>query len=158
MRLLVTIRLERRESRLSAGKLVSPGWFAVAVQALIVLAHCDEACPSAAIADNLHAHAVSLRRVMAQLVRVGIVAAHEGRDGGYTLGRPADRITLAEVYEAVKASGPIDLSSLEPPHCAESMKMHTALAEVATEAELSVIEVLSHHSIASLMERAEALE
>jgi len=142
---------------LSAGKLVSPGWFAVAVQALIVLAHSNEACPSAAIADNLHAHAVFLRRVLAQLVRIGIVRAREGRDGGYTLGRPADKITLAEVYEAVKASGPIDLSSLEPPHCAESMKMYTALSEVAMEAELSVIEVLSHHTIASLMERADAL-
>ena len=142
---------------MSDGKLVSPGWFAVAMQALIVLARSDGACPSAAIADNLHAHAVFLRRVLAQLVRVGIVVAREGRDGGYTLGRPADRITLADVYEAVKASGPIDLSSLEPPHCADSLKMHTALAEVATEAELSVIEVLSHHTVASLMERADAL-
>ena len=142
---------------MSAGKPVSPGWFAVALQALIVLAHSDGACPSSAIADNLHAHAVFLRRVLAQLVRVGIVVAREGRDGGYALGRPADRITLAEVYEAVKASGPIDLSSLEPPHCADSLKMHAALAEVATEAELSVIEVLSHHTVASLMERADAL-
>ena len=143
--------------RLSAGKLVSPGWFAVAVQALLVLAHSDEAYPSAAIADNLHAHAVFLRRVLAQLVRAGIVVAREGRDGAYSLGRPADRITLAEVYEAVRAGGPMNLSSLGPPHCAESLSIHMAMEEVAAETELSIIGVLSHHTIASLMERAEAL-
>src|SRR5450759_4707185 len=77
------------------------GWFRVAVQALVVLAGNDETCSSAMIAEALDAHAVFLRRVLAQLVRANLVAAREGRDGGYRLTRPAGEITLADVFCAI---------------------------------------------------------
>jgi Rrf2 family transcriptional regulator, repressor of oqxAB len=77
------------------------GWFRVAVQILVMLAAKDEACSSALLAEGLDAHAVFLRRVLAQLARANLVAAREGRDGGYRLARPADEITLADVFCAI---------------------------------------------------------
>ena len=44
-------------------------WFPLAVQALVRLAQADAACSSSAMAPDLNAHAVFLRRVLTQLGR-----------------------------------------------------------------------------------------
>jgi Rrf2 family protein len=46
-----------------------------------------------------------LPRVMAALGRAGLVTSTIGRTGGYALGRPAGRISLLEVIEAVEGDG-----------------------------------------------------
>jgi Rrf2 family protein len=43
-----------------------------------------------------------LPRVMADLARAGLVTSTIGRIGGYALGRPAERISLLDVIEAVE--------------------------------------------------------
>lgn len=131
-------------------KAVTPGptWFRVAVQALAVLAQSDGNCPSAAISAEVDAHAVFLRRVLAHLVRFQIVEAREGRDGGYRLARPADRITLAEVYRAVKSvDGDSDHSDCGNP------SIESVLDEMSAEAELRALEVFEGYTIASVLER-----
>jgi Rrf2 family transcriptional regulator, repressor of oqxAB len=136
----------------STGVLLGPKWFHIAVQALVVLAGSPEVeCSSATIAQDLKAHAAFLRRVLAQLVRAQIVEAREGRDGGYRLARPPDRIVLVDVYQAVKLSAPpedaVPSSGLNPDVAA-------ALDEIGAEAEHRLLEVLSQYTIASVMERA----
>ena len=97
---------------MSIGNSHSPGWFSVAVQALVVFAETDGPCSSSAMAQDLKAHAVYLRRVLSQLVRANLIQAREGRDGGYRLARSPEQISLAEVYQAVKAVDPMkDTSS-----------------------------------------------
>lgn len=44
-------------------------------------------------------------QVMGDLVRAGLVANRLGRRGGYRLARPAGRISLLEVIEAVEGDG-----------------------------------------------------
>jgi hypothetical protein len=46
---------------MSSGILRSPGWFYVAVQALVVLAETKDHCPSSTMAQDLKAHAVNSR-------------------------------------------------------------------------------------------------
>jgi Rrf2 family protein len=46
-----------------------------------------------------------VQKILTLLVRAGIVLATRGARGGFVLARPADRITLLEVVEAV--DGPI---------------------------------------------------
>src|SRR5260221_4247629 len=99
----VTIRVEAK--RMSVGISRGPGWFPVAVQALVVLAESDGLCSSSTMAQDLHAHAVFVRRVLTHLVRANLVQAREGRDGGYRLARSAEQMTLAEVYQAVRSAG-----------------------------------------------------
>ncbi|HLG77500.1 MAG TPA: Rrf2 family transcriptional regulator, partial [Ktedonobacteraceae bacterium] len=53
-------------------------WFAVAVQALLVLAESEEACSSSTMAQEVKAHAVFLRRILAQLARAHLIQAREG--------------------------------------------------------------------------------
>jgi Rrf2 family protein len=126
------------------------GWFRVAVRGLVILAETGEICSSSAMARDLNAHAVFLRRIMAQLGQANIVLAREGRDGGYYLARPAECITLAEVYLAVKAATPHD--EMTCPR-GENESLQQALDGVAVEVEQCLLQALSNHTIASLMKR-----
>ena len=128
----------------------SSGWFPVAVQALVVIAGTDGLCSSHTMAQDLKAHAVFVRRVLAQLSRANIVEAREGRDGGYRLARSAEHITLAEIYRAVKQGEP----QIEPA-CNGSVneRVQVVLDEVGTEAEQLLLASLDRYSLASVIER-----
>ena len=127
-----------------------PGWFPVAVQALVVLAETDGPCSSSSMAQDLKAHAVYLRRVLAQLVRANLIQAREGRDGGYRLARSADDITLAEVYRAVAVTDPAEHTTGPG---GVNARVQTVLDEFGAEAEHYLLELLSHHTLASVLER-----
>lgn len=46
-----------------------------------------------------------LRDILSELRRVRIVRSHRGPEGGFVLGRPADEISLADIFRAV--DGPL---------------------------------------------------
>lgn len=127
-----------------------PGWFPVAVQALVILAETDEPCSSSTMAQDLKAHAVFLRRVLAQLVRANLIQAREGRDGGYRLARSAEHITLAEVYEAVNV---VDQAEHTAGTSCVNAQVQTVLDEIEAEAEQRLLEVLGRSTLASVLER-----
>ena len=132
----------------------SPGWFPVAVQALVVIAGTEGRCSSHTMAQDLKTHAVFVRRVMTQLARANIVQAREGRDGGYRLARSAEHITLAEVYQAVKVAEPQeDVTDSN----GVNARVQTILDEVGAEAEQHLIEALEHLTLASVLERLKTL-
>jgi Rrf2 family transcriptional regulator, repressor of oqxAB len=136
---------------MSARTPVGPGWFRISVQALVLIAESSGPCSSHVIAQDLSAHAVFLRRVLAQLVRSGIIQAREGRTGGYMLARPAENITLAEIYRAVKLANPPEPESLDG--CL-SARVATVLNDLQIEIEERVIEVFAHYTIADVLERS----
>ena len=135
---------------MSLGISHSPGWFPVAVQALVVIAETEGPCSSSTMAQDLKAHAVFVRRVLAYLVRANIVQAREGRDGGYRLARPADHITLAEIYQAVTVA-----DQQEDTTCSSGVnaRVQTVLDEVEAEAEQRLLELLGRYTLASVLER-----
>jgi Rrf2 family transcriptional regulator, repressor of oqxAB len=137
---------------MSLGISHGPGWFPVAVQALVVIAETEGPCSSSTMAQDLKAHAVFVRRVLAHLVRANIVQAREGRDGGYRLARPAEHITLAEVYQAVKLADPQGETA-----CSSGVnaRVQIALDEIGAEAEHRLLELLGHYTLASILERIE---
>ena len=61
--------------------------------------------PARKIAEALGASHAHLSKVLGRLARAGIVTSTRGPAGGFALGRPAGRITLLEVYEAIE--GPL---------------------------------------------------
>lgn len=62
------------------------------------------------IAENQQISEAYLEQVFANLRKTGLVIAIRGAQGGYKLGRPADRITVAEILNSLE--GP-----LNPAHC-----------------------------------------
>jgi len=134
---------------------VGPPRFAVAVHALVWLAQSERVQSSASIACQVNSHATFLRRVMNPLAQAGLVEAREGRDGGYCLKLPPERITLADVYSAVKLE---PAEAAEPPECdgkAEGLKLHLALNDIMNEVEQMTIETLKKHTIADMAAHAD---
>jgi Rrf2 family protein len=58
------------------------------------------------ISGTLGESEAHLSKVLQRMVRAGLVRAKRGPGGGFELARPAESITLKEVYEAIE--GPID--------------------------------------------------
>jgi Rrf2 family protein len=82
----------------------------LAIHALAVIAASpDPLTRTREIAARLKASLAHLAKVMATLERAGLVYGARGPAGGYRLARPASRISLKEVYEAVE--GPIAVRS-----------------------------------------------
>ncbi len=52
------------------------------------------------LAQTIHRSVSYTEALMARLRRAGLVTAKKGSGGGYVLGRPADRITIAEIFNA----------------------------------------------------------
>ncbi|MFW6161292.1 MAG: RrF2 family transcriptional regulator [Planctomycetota bacterium] len=58
------------------------------------------------LAEGFGASEAHLAKVMQRLKRAGLVTATRGPKGGFQLARPADSITLLDIYEAVE--GPVE--------------------------------------------------
>ena len=78
--------------------------------------------PTEGIASVLGASEAHLSKVLQRLSRAGLVVGKPGPGGGFTLTKPARKITLQEIYEAIE--GPIgferclfELPICEPSEC-----------------------------------------
>ncbi len=60
------------------------------------------------IAQQIHVGLPTVSKVLKTLVHTGLVASHRGAQGGYTLARPAARITVAQILDALE--GPMGLT------------------------------------------------
>ncbi|WP_273852082.1 RrF2 family transcriptional regulator [Guptibacillus spartinae] len=129
----------------------STRWFGMALQALIVLADHDGICPSGKLAEKLESQSAFLRKILTHLVKAGLIQAKEGREGGYSLIKDPADITLAEVYDAMKAEpfpkGFLDVATKEcfaPP-------TREALFELRDEMESWLVDGLKQKTIAHLI-------
>src|SRR5690606_17900878 len=71
----------------------------IALHALVHLhAQPGQTLSSSALSTCLLTNPVVVRRVLGELRQAGIVEASKGPNGGWSLARPADQITLHQVY------------------------------------------------------------
>jgi Rrf2 family protein len=125
--------------------------FAVAVHALVLLAHSPELATSAFLAGSVNTHATCLRRILTTLAREGLVETHEGREGGYRLARPAAEITLADIYHAVVREPVLRPNpAAVNPRCPISVAMGPAFAAIAADAEARLQAALADHTVADI--------
>jgi Rrf2 family protein len=78
-----------------------------AVRAAVELAAADDEKPlkAARIAEAQEIPLPFLENLMGDLRQAGVVRSHRGPEGGFSLDRPADEVTLADVIRAV--DGPL---------------------------------------------------
>ena len=135
------------------------GQFALAVQALVLLARASEGATSGTLAGSVNTRAACVRRALAPLARAGLVTATEGRAGGYRLARPAGDITLADIYAAVAGEPLLRFETAPPdPGCPITMAVGPALARITAEAEARFQEALSHWTLADVDHQVDLLE
>jgi Rrf2 family transcriptional repressor of oqxAB len=139
-------------STASRGVKIGPPRFKIAVHSIVWLAKSGSVLSSAMIASQVDSHATFMRRVMQALSTAGIVESRGGREGGYILRKPADQVTLGEIYSAVN-------SGAEPEFdvdCGEAgEQLDVELEKILYEAEQRTIEYLCQYTIADVMNRVE---
>jgi Rrf2 family protein len=127
--------------------------FAFAVHVLSVLAlHSEEPLTSDMLAQSVNTNPVVIRRLLGELAEAGMVETQRGPGGGTRLARPAQEITLLEVYKAV--SGEIEPFG-EHPHepaqsCAVGREIRRVLEDVAARAKTAVEREYSSISLAQV--------
>lgn len=82
-------------------ELNTKGRYAVTAMADLAKFGAGGAMPLSAIAERQHISLAYLEQLFAKLRRAGLVQSERGRTGGYRLGRPAERISVAEIMRAV---------------------------------------------------------
>lgn len=97
-----------------------------------------------------------LSKVATQLSREGFVASERGRNGGLTLARPADQISVGAVIRAMKRDDPVvecfgpDKSCLILPAC--------GLRDPLAEAQEAFFATLDRYTLAEVTRSRSALE
>ena len=78
----------------------------LAMHGMVLLASdLERAISTREIASSLHASEAHLSKVLQRLTRAGLVRSIRGPRGGFMAGKPADEITLLDVYESIE--GPL---------------------------------------------------
>lgn len=129
--------------------------FALAAHALVLLAHCGtKGATSDYIAQSASTNPARVRRVLAPLVRAGIVAARQGGHGGYTLAQAPGAITLGDVFAAVE-EGPVLPSHPRAPNtrCPIGAGISAALERLQDDVDDAVRDALARRSLRWLARR-----
>jgi Rrf2 family protein len=124
--------------------------------ALHVLLHLGgtTAIPSEALATRMGSHAVVMRRTMAGLRRAGIVRSEKGHGGGWTLARPLEDVTLADVYDALGMPQVLAMENrTESPGCLVERAVNGALSEAFAAAEAVLLARFRSLTLAELSAR-----
>ncbi|MEM9591768.1 MAG: Rrf2 family transcriptional regulator [Pseudomonadota bacterium] len=106
---------------------------------------------SADIADHAGTNPVVVRRVLGKLREAGLLTSEKGHAGGWKLAKPAEGISLADVYLALDerlVSGSIQDD--EPSSCSVETGLLTRVAEVLAEVEENLVERLRETSITDI--------
>jgi Rrf2 family protein len=106
------------------------------------------------IAGSVNTNPVVIRRILGGLLEAGLVEGIKGQRGGYRLARAGDEINLWDVYSAMRDEGPFELHPNPPnPKCPVGGRIQRHLAEVYSEAEEAMQEVLGGLSVRALRQR-----
>jgi Rrf2 family protein len=129
--------------------------FAVAVHILAFIAMQEEKQPlsSSAIAYSVDTNPVFIRRILGLLSRAGLVATQLGVEGGTSLTRLPEEITLLEIYHVMAED---DLFALHhrPPNqlCSCGGNIQPVLTVVFKKAEAAMEATLAETTVADIVQ------
>lgn len=128
--------------------------FTVAVHILAYLALHEHEQPlsSNAIAYSVDTNPVFIRRILGLLTRAGLVATHLGVDGGASLTRRPEEISLGEVYEIMEPGDLFALHHHQPnPRCACGSNIQPVLTGIFQKAEAALEATLAEITVADVV-------
>ncbi len=126
------------------------GKLALALHSLGHLALCQTPMTSDAIAAQNQTHPVVVRRVLGRLRDAGLLVSEKGHAGGWQLAKPADQISVADVYRAIDEPFLQVHLPQAPPQCGIVAAMQGMVGAAMVEAEAVLHSHFSRQSIADL--------
>lgn len=129
------------------------GRFGMSVHLLTVLAYKDgDHVSSEFLAASVNTHPVIIRRLLLALQEARLVETRKGAGLGSRLSRSPARITLAEVYRAVKVPSPLALPCRKPNgRCPVGQRISSVLQEVCDSAHRALERELARTTLASIL-------
>ena len=127
--------------------------FSVSIHIMTVLAyHHDELLTSEQLATSIRTNAVVVRRLIAKLVEAGLVKSFKGKSGGVSLAKPAQQITLEDIYAAVFSDKALIANPPREPHkaCAVSCSMGKVLEGVIDGLQAQTVKYMSGIKLSDL--------
>ena len=76
----------------------------LALHAMVLIAKTDNHVNVGSLATEMGASRNHLAKVLQQLVKYNFLKSVRGPSGGFVLNKPADQITVLEIYEAIEGS------------------------------------------------------
>ena len=121
------------------------GQFQIATHVLTLLCkQPGELLSSDYVAGSMNVNPVLVRKEMRKLRACGLIESKEGKTGGYSLALPPQKISLADVYKAVKLPPALGQAKNKPnPACPVGKQIGTHLDHLADEVEAAIIKKLS---------------
>ena len=109
------------------------------------------------IAGSVNTNPAMIRRILGMLGKAGLTRATMGSTGGTVLARPADQVSLLDIYRAVDEPGILALHSSAPNPACEVGRGITAVLEViigrAEQAMESEIEAVTVRDVVQALQR-----
>src|SRR5260370_41250165 len=103
---------------------------------------------STQLAGALGTNPSLVRKLLSPLANAGLVRSSFGRDGGIRLGRPAEAITLREIYSAVLGEKSLWTPRSVPHQCLVSSNVERYFVDLAAKADDAVLRTLEHMTLA----------
>ena len=132
--------------------------FAVAVHILALLeSGRGEPLTSEYMARSVNTNPAVVRRILSLLARAGLTHARMGAGGGTLLARPAEGITLRDVYRAVECGELFALHNEKPnPKCFVGRNIQAVLERATGAAQSALEEQLGERTVADVMAEVRA--
>ncbi|MFN6964207.1 MAG: Rrf2 family transcriptional regulator [Pyrinomonadaceae bacterium] len=134
--------------------------FAVAVHILTMLAKDPEQyVKSDLIAASVNTNPVVIRRLLVELGQADLVVSQTGAAGGTRLARPADKISLTEVFKAVSRGEVFALHQRGPNRdCPVGRNIEAVLCCMQKAIDASICKTLSKYTLQSVIDMVESGE
>jgi FeS assembly SUF system regulator len=107
------------------------------------------------LADATHLAQTTVSKLLKALVHAGLVLSTRGVQGGYTLARPADAISAAEILDALE--GPVAITECSSSKGGCDLESFCRVGSAWQRINHSIREALESVSLADLQQRREPL-
>lgn len=129
--------------------------FSVAVHVLAVLArYAPDYVKSGDVAASVNTNPVVVRRILGKLSKGNLIASLPGSTGGATIARPANKITLAQVYSSLAFNEVIQLPSKKANQdCPVGKGIETVLCRIQKDVDKAIDRELREVTLCDVMKK-----
>lgn len=133
--------------------------FAVAVHILAALAVNDgNAVRSEQLASSASTNPTVIRRILSMLAEAGLTSSQLGYGGGATLAKPANQITLLDVFQVVEEPNIFEMHRTPPDkNCFVGRNIQQVLTKSTTKAQQALETELAKTTIADVAQDIQTL-
>jgi Rrf2 family protein len=131
------------------------GRFPIAVHILTLLRRAEgELLSSDHIAGSININPALARKEISNLRKDGLIISKEGKSGGYSLGKPAKKLTLADIYVAVMDQPVLGLAKNTPnPDCPVGKQINKNIGSLYADLDKTLLAKLSSISLADFSDK-----